>query len=163
MKSSSCGFGVSSIYQQAWKPYKPYLFVCVSKKQIILPPEDTAIFIRQLKWTWCLLFFRHLHSCSMEFCRDLGGYCDLGLSPLHSCHPLLMDPLPTVLAYLLLTCHSTISIFWLVSVTLDCTFGHLFLWQKTAHLFSAISQQLLSDVWLPRASFQEVNMLVGSI
>lgn len=72
MKSSSCGFGVSSIYQQAWKSYKPYLLVCVSEKQIILSLEDTAIFIRQMKWTWCLLFFRHLHSCSMEFLLGFG-------------------------------------------------------------------------------------------
>ena len=173
MKNSYYVFGVSSIYQQAWKSYKPYLLVCVFEKQITLPSEDTVIFIGQKKWAQCLLFFRRSHSCSMEFCWDLGCYHGLGLTPCRAAIPMpreQMGPLSVTLAYLLLTCHNNLNIFWLVPATLDYTFGQIWmvnpwvplLWQKTVDPFSAISQRLLPDIWLPVVSFQEVNKLVGS-
>lgn len=89
MKNSYYVFGVSSVYQQAWKSYKLYLLVCVFEKQITFPSEDTVIFIGQMKWAWCLLFLRSLHSCFVEFCWDLGCYHDLGLAPCRAvvlCH-----------------------------------------------------------------------------
>lgn len=130
MKNSYCVFGVSSVYQQAWKSYKPYLLVCVFEKQITLPSEDTAIFIGQMKWARCLLFFRRSHSCSVEFRWDLGCYRGLGLAPCRAAAPVpweQMGPLSVTEAYLLLTCHNKLKIFLLVPVTLDNMFGQIWM------------------------------------
>lgn len=100
------------------------------EKQITLPSEDTAIFIRQMKWARCLLFFRHLHSCSMEFRWDLGCYRGLGLAPCRAAVPMpweQMGPLSVTLAYFLLTCHNNRNILWLAPATLDYMFGQIWM------------------------------------
>lgn len=145
MKNSYYVFGVSSVYQQAWKLYKPYLLVCVFEKQITFPSEDAVIFIGQMKWARCLLFLRSLHSCFVEFRWDLGCYHDLGLAPRRPAIPVPWEqtgPLSVTLAYLLLTCRNNLNIFWFTPATLDYMFGQVWmvnpwvplLWRKTADL-----------------------------